>query len=79
MMSVNMTPSERRTACIRLLAHIDQKIERAKSSAMNPLLTDEGRQFAEADVEFQQRMAIHAERVLASAATAVAPLESGSS
>jgi hypothetical protein len=60
-----MTPSERRTACIRLLAEIDRDIAEADSLARNELLTPEERKSADLSREFYRWAACHTERILA--------------
>ena len=60
-----MTPSERRTACLKLLAEIDQDFAEADSLARNELLVAEDRKSASLSAEFYRWAARHTERILA--------------
>jgi hypothetical protein len=59
-----MTPSQRRTEIIRLLARIDQDIREAESLLSSELLDPEERQAAGVCAEFYRRSAVRAERLL---------------
>lgn len=50
-----MTLSERRTACIRLLAQIDQQIAEAETLADDADLDAGEREFARAQLDFRRR------------------------
>ncbi|MGD9710446.1 MAG: hypothetical protein AB7V46_00115 [Thermomicrobiales bacterium] len=60
-----MTPIERRTALVRLLADIDQRIELARALRTSPLLTRDERRFAEVELHFQQQSVERVEQMLA--------------
>ena len=59
-----MTPSQRRTEIIRLIAEIDQDIREAESLLSSELLDPEERQAAGVWAEFYRRAAVRAERLL---------------
>jgi hypothetical protein len=62
-----MTPSERRTALIRLLADIDQQISLAEDLAFIPMLTRGEREYAIQQLEFRRKAVMHVEGLLAKA------------
>ena len=49
-----MTPSERRTRLIRLLAQIDQQISEAESLASDPALDADERRLAKVQLDFRR-------------------------
>jgi hypothetical protein len=59
-----MTPSERRTACIRLLAHIDQQIAEAEALASDESLDADERRFAKVQLDFRRRAVERVEAML---------------
>jgi hypothetical protein len=61
-----MNSTERRTALVRLLADLDQRIELAKSLSTNQFLTRDERRYAAVELDFQQKTVDRVERMLAS-------------
>jgi len=59
-----MTPSERRTRLIRLLACIDQQIAEAEALVSDPALGAEERGYAEAQLSFRRRAVERVEAML---------------
>jgi hypothetical protein len=59
-----MSPNERRTALIRLLAEIDQQTSREEDRAFQPNLSREERELAVVKWEFRRRAAEQVERML---------------
>ena len=49
-----MTPSERRTACIKLLAEIDQLIAECEDLADQPVLADDEREYLAVHLQFRR-------------------------
>jgi hypothetical protein len=62
-----MTPSERHTRLIRLLAHIDQQIAEAESLASDASLDADERERAGAQLSFQRRAVERVEAMLGEA------------
>lgn len=60
-----MNSTERRTALVRLLADLDQRIELAKSLSTNPFLTRDERRYAAVELDFQRKTVDRVERMLA--------------
>ena len=48
-----MTPAERRTACIRLLAEIDQLIAECEDLADQPVVADDEREYLAVHLQFR--------------------------
>jgi hypothetical protein len=59
-----MTPSERRTARIRLLAKIDQEITEAEFLASSPLLDPDERRYAQVQLDFRRKAVERVEAML---------------
>ncbi len=59
-----MTPAERHTRLVHLLAHIDQQIAEAESLAADESLDAYDRECAEAQLSFQRRAVMRVEAML---------------
>lgn len=66
-----MTPSEQRTALIRLLAEIDQRTTEAETLASDASLDADEREYAGAQVSFRRRAVERVEAMLAEIQAAV--------
>jgi len=62
--SATMTPIQRRTALIRLLAKIDQQIREAESLASDGTLSDDDRRFAAVQLDFRREAVKRVEAML---------------
>ena len=59
-----MTPSERRTALLRLLAHLDQQIAECEMLTVEPILADDERECVAVNLKFRLKSRKRVEELL---------------
>jgi hypothetical protein len=60
-----MTPAEHRTACIQLLAHIDQQIAECEDLASQPVLADDEQEYLAIQLTLRRQWRGRVETILA--------------